>query len=681
MRPQVRVWPAEKKMATAPSKSQGARGRPTRSRASTRGAEEEEQGKGEVTETKEATDEKEAALKKKQHARAVANYVYAEFCDQPDDGDDPHTAEYVRATRQALRRMGARVPTGRRGESLEAQKAAACQVMRATRADVLGEDEKLPGADEAACLVGRNPGEIAPDRLIRLRVAPDKTRWRCYDVLDIQRRIANSHTFAAHFSPYQRARIASQAEFLEPSEGPAGGSSTSTAIVTGAGSTATATKPDARLQPCAAYSGHRTVCARAAPRCTYNTRTLVGDLLRRSTSHYADKECHPVVAYVRQLAAACSADEAKGERGAGGDRTEHLRLVLIDILTRAIHKNHRPSVDAATGDEVVRTPRTDEQETEEVVAESEPAGASRSDAIVARYELELSVARMQRDLARRLAHLGARELCRLLHLNLQWYLDDTQSVYERQWAKVRGAVHSIVSPFYVAAAASGEAFLELLGWNYIPLAAMRRAAKFCVYLVSEASRRVLARTHAKPQVAWHHDADVGAIEREWTAEVAPVADVLEKGGSGSGSGAVALREVSDTTATIGAGEPYLRTLHFVTNSTLGVYSTAFASYGAYFLLTPGGWVILDKIRRNPSLAAVSGLLLSVLLDQAAADPLALLSQLGLPPLVFSTLTKTVTEAVPLGANLVGLLAGELTAGAPNLGPLLKSLGAPKRPAR
>jgi hypothetical protein len=631
---------------------------------------------------------REAVLKKRQRAKAVENYVYAEFCDDVDEKggkEDPNTAEYVRVTRQALRHMGVRVPVVRSTDSIRAQKAAACRLLLAARADVLGEDEKLPPDEETVCLAGKHPGDIPPERLIRLRVAPDKSRWRCYDALDIHRRILQSKTFAAHFSPYQRARIAKQTEFLEPileekvtrsnvssdvsssSGGGGRGGGSNTIVVK-------APKVGSHLQPCEAYSKHRTVCERASPRCSYNTRTLVGDLLRRSTSHYADKECHPVIAYVRQLAAACTNPKEGGGATKSGEtvgeatrRAEHLRLVLIDILTRAIHKNHRPNVDAATdtllSGGAIAVARTDEWETKEVVAETEPPSASRSDRIVARYELELSVARMQRDLAKRLGGLEERELCQLLQLNMPWYLDDTLSMYERQWTKLRTTVHALASPFYAAAATSGEAFLELLGWNYIPLSAMRRVAKYCVYLAAEASRQVLTRTHAKPQLAWHDDADVAGIERSWTSEVAKhgVDDVNRD----------PLKGVSEKIDV--AGEPYLRTLHLIVNSMIGTYVNVFASYGAFFLLTPGGWVMLDKIRRNPSLAAASGIFLSILLDQAGG-PLTLINQLGLPSLGLSTLTKTVTEAIPFVSDkVIGFIVSDLTNGAPKLAPLLHNL--------
>jgi hypothetical protein len=189
-----------------------------------------------------------------------------------------------------------------------------------------------------------------------------------------------------------------------------------------------------------------------------------------------------------------------------------------------------------------------------------------------------------------------------------------------------------------------------------------------VYVATETSRQVLTRARTKPQLAWHHDADVADVERSWTSEVATrVVD---------GSDRDPLLEVSEKIDV--AAEPYLRTLHLVVNSMLGVYVTFYASYSAFLLLTPGGWVVLDKIRRNPSVAAASGIFLSILLDQAGG-PLTLINQLGLPSLGLSAATKTVTEAIPfVGSKVVGFIVSDLTNGAPKLAPLLRSLRKSKR---
>ena len=58
--------------------------------------------------------------------------------------------------------------------------------------------------------------------------------------------------------------------------------------------------------------------------------------LRRWTSLCADRECHPIVAYVKKLAAECGSES---ECEMDGERAAHTRVILRDVLGRAVHQS------------------------------------------------------------------------------------------------------------------------------------------------------------------------------------------------------------------------------------------------------------------------------------------------------------------------------------------------------
>jgi hypothetical protein len=595
--------------------------------------------------------------------------------------------------------MGVQVPRsgdggggggGDDGKKRATRKAAACRLLKTNGAEILDEADET-GAKDAACLLGKDARDIPLERLIRLRVGPDKSRARCYDALEIHRRITRSTEFAAHFSPHQRARIATQATFAAPETN---------------GSVAAADRLHS-LPSCDTYSSFRTACGAAAPRCSYNRRTFLADLWRRSSSRYAEGECHPVTAYVRQLAAVeCGIATATGtavtdekrdteaDAEEAGLRASHLRAVLRDILGRAIQKNHLPSVAATDADEK-KSVLGDEsggssdgggrklevpgrRSTALVVAAAPGAGGggkiatttTRAEAAYAQYELEQSIEHLKQNLARRLALLPEEHLCRLLRANLQWYLDDTASLSERAVATVRGlgapvlaALRSIASPYYAAASTSADAFLQLLGWDYVPLRVVQRllgpALRLSERAVAELAE-VAARRRGVPLATRDEDADLASAERQLTlVDDAEAKKMRILGG--------------EEPALSAAAATLVRTVHFVVNSALGVYANVFASYTAYFLLTPGGRALLDKVRRNPSVATASGIVLALLLD-ASADfgPIRLLQSLDLPPAVGAAISAAVDLAAA-SSTVAGLVAGDLLAGAPKLAALVATL--------
>lgn len=62
---------------------------------------------------------------------------------------------------------------------------------------------------------------------------------------------------------------------------------------------------------------------------------------------------------------------------------------------------------------------------------------------------------------------------------------------------------------------------------------------------------------------------------------------------------------------------YIQTIHFAVNGAIWVYSTFFASYAAFYFLTPGGWMILKQYKDNPNVLSAVGILLSLFLDDTS----------------------------------------------------------------
>ena len=658
---------------------------------------------------KKKTRQKTEARAQRQRKKAVESYVYGEYCSDTKSNVE-NEDEYNEVLEKRLRRAGVKVDT-RAGEgggggagrgrgtgtkikkTEDERKTRLCRVLKATQADIANDkDDKL---DHECMLQGKHKDDIPSDRLIRLKVAPIKTNWRCYDVVEIERRIKRSSTFAAHFSPYQRQRISDHAELVLQQE-----TETKKTNKSGSGGKV--------LQPCEAYSGRRVSCQKEAPRCSYNTRTLISDLLRRSTSLYADGECHPVVSYVRQLGASCATissfsfsglmeESEKEER----ERTRHLRVVLQDMLGRAIQKNLKESPNSAdeadavspllalendtgsgssssSSSSISTSPQTKKDERKITLKKKkEKENEKTSDEVaIQRYEIDTSLKELKKNLAARLETLSAPELCRILNANLGWYLDDTLSVHEKYWLPKVAVVGSLLSPLYEAASTSAESFLQLLGFDLIPLSLMRKLVWYAIQILHTTTTTTTTRKEKKTKKKEDTDQD----EQVKTVELRVLETVEEKEQEDADknmrnrilvpppSSPKELRNAMGK-----GGDAFLRTIHFVANSTLAFYSTFLASYGAYFLLTPGGWAVLDKVRRNPSLASISGVVLALLLDTAVADPLALLGKLGLQPSALSAVTRTATEAIPFGANIVGFLAGDLINDAPKLAAALDAV--------
>jgi len=256
-------------------------------------------------------------------------------------------------------------------------------------------------------------------------------------------------------------------------------------------------------RPCQAASGMKFICLQN-PNCVYNERTLVGALVGAENSKYNEGECYPNQAHVRSIIESCSAESP----------VNSLIVVLMDMAHRAFLLEHLSS-----------------------------SGFERDVVLQAMHQLHDFLETLRLNLKTKTSN----ELCLLVKENAPWYLSSTSSWLSNDThQQARVVVESAIQQHLK----SGEAFLDLLGANWIPLTTFR-------HLITSIQSIL-------PQ-------------EEWT-------DTL------------------------------IKLTHFAVNAALWTYSTLFVSYAVFYFLTPGGWALLRSLRDKPDALVLMGIIMSLFLD-------------------------------------------------------------------
>lgn len=332
---------------------------------------------------------------------------------------------------------------------------------------------------------------------------------------------------------------------------------------------------DPTERSCNESDGNKASCLKTSPRCAFNEWSVFGRLFSASSSstRLRDKECYPTFQFVDELAAKCSNDTKSVDK-------QTLELVLFDMLSRSFVLQHVPQAETDLS-------------------------------IIEIYALSNRIETLKNVKRAELHELTVQSLCSLLQDNLEWYKGERTG----WWV---GDKIEITIP---QALGSSEGFLELLGWNAIPLQSF-------VQFWSALQPILLRMWKDQPDLL----AQLGLLAKEsWVP----------------------------------------RLLHFAVNAFFGGYSIL-ASWASFFFLTPGGWILLNKIRKDRSLAGILGITLSLLLD-GSSPVLKALQQLHLPTETVSRAVLEFAKSYPGGSILAGQLASDLTQGAPKVLALSKKI--------